>query len=328
MRFIALRIRLARRTLCVAALSIVVAVPVFAADTAAGLYLQTIEAYPAPRLQNVKGREYKFLIDPAKIPTRIDDAFEDLWSQISTAARRRRFEITPRSKRPLQIQTSVNEYFDTADNLLWAKGYIVRVTGRDRQHGSSAATGITVKRIGNDVTQTLATPLAVTGGAENVKTEAEDNVGFGPGGTLRGYIEKGSSFTAMLDPTDVLTLGNFGKFVPELLSLGLSADTILIASKVFSDRIRPGTLTLPRTGAATISLQAWRAAPGGTPFLYEVSFGYGDVDFYNVADTHATAERFMTDVMRDELGKLGGPATWKWGGSKVRQLMNRPLPDN
>ena len=64
------------------------------------------------------------------------------------------------------------------------------------------------------------------------------------------------------------------------------------------------------------------------PYLYEVSFGYGDVDFYNAADTHTTGERFMTEVMREELGKLGSSETWKWGGSKVRRLMNRPLSKN
>ena len=62
MRFVALQPRLLIRVLCVAALSIASAAPVSAADTVAGLYLQTIEAYPAPRLQSVKGREYKFLI--------------------------------------------------------------------------------------------------------------------------------------------------------------------------------------------------------------------------------------------------------------------------
>ena len=298
-----------------------------AADTPKPLYLQTIEAYPVPRLQSVSGREYKFLIDPAKTQTPVDKTFEDLWGQVKAAAHRRGFEMTQRKGNPLKIETSTKEYFDTGDQLLWAKGYIVRVTDRNQQGAPSSAASITIKRIGEDVVQTLATPLAVAG-IRKVKTQAEENVGFGPGGTLRGYVEKGSSFNAVLDARDNLTLGDFGRYVPELLNLGLPADTVLVASKAFSYRIRPGKLELPGTGSSTISIEAWSAEAALLPYLYEVSFGYGDVDFYNAADTHTTGERFMTEVMREELGKLGGSETWKWGGSKVRRLMNRPLSKN
>lgn len=59
-------------------------------------------------------------------------------------------------------------------------------------------------------------PLTVVG-VDKSKTEAEENVGFGPDGALRGYIEKGSSFS--------VPLASLGKF-----TLGDSASTCLSCS--------------------------------------------------------------------------------------------------
>ncbi|HNU81992.1 MAG TPA: hypothetical protein PKO05_00985, partial [Thermoanaerobaculia bacterium] len=44
-----------------------------AADEAKPLYVQTIEKYRSPVLFDVGGREYKFLIDPAKVKGKTDD---------------------------------------------------------------------------------------------------------------------------------------------------------------------------------------------------------------------------------------------------------------
>ena len=46
-----------------------------AADEAKPLYVQTIQKYRAPVLDDVGGREYKFLIDPAKMKAKPEDAF-------------------------------------------------------------------------------------------------------------------------------------------------------------------------------------------------------------------------------------------------------------
>ena len=114
--------------------------------------------------------------------------------------------------------------------------------------------------------------------------------------------------------------------MPELLKLGVPAETELIANTAYSYRIKPGAVVLPGTEPCGVSMEAWSATEGGAPYLYDFSFGYGDVDFYNIAETHAAGEQFMIKVVKDELGGLASPDSGKWGGSKVRQMMKRPIP--
>lgn len=309
----------------IAALSIFANTSVVAAEPTTALYLKTIAAYPAPKLEDVGGREYKFLIDVAKTKPAMDEAFKDIWTQVKTAAAKHGFTVTEKTKDPLKIEMSTKEYFDTKDQALWSKGYIIRITTRFKDGKPNATVAVTVKSAHEDALRTLATPLAVVG-IEKVKTEAEENVGFDPGGELRGYVEKGSSFSVAVDSLGKFTLGDFGKYMPELLKLGLPADTALLGTKAFSYRIRPGEVVLPGTEPCGVSMEAWSATEGGAPYLYDFSFGYGDLDFYAIAETHTAGEQFMIKVIKEELSGLGGAASEKWGGSKVRKLMNRPIP--
>ena len=72
-----------------------------AADEAKPLYVQTIEKYPAPKLADVDGREYKVLFDPAKTKGTPEDAFKDLWSKVKAAAAKQGFAVTEKDKNPL-----------------------------------------------------------------------------------------------------------------------------------------------------------------------------------------------------------------------------------
>jgi len=296
-----------------------------AAEPSKALYLKTFETYPAPKLDDVSGREYKFLIDVTKTKPAMDEAFKDIWTQVKTAATKRGFTVTEKEKNPLKIEMSTKEYFDTKDQALWNKGYIIRITTRFKDGKPNATVAVTVKSVYEDALRTLAVPLAVVG-VEKVKTEAEENVGFAPGGELRGYVEKGSSFSVPVDTLGKFTLGDFGKYMPELLKLGLPADTVLLGNKAFSYRIKPGEVVLPGTEPCGVSMEAWSTTEGGAPYLYDFSFGYGDLDFYAIAETHSAGEQFMIKVVQGELSALGGPDGEKWGGSKVRKLMNRPVP--
>ncbi|KAF0167150.1 MAG: hypothetical protein FD157_312 [Rhodocyclaceae bacterium] len=289
------------------------------------VYQKTIEAYPAPKLDDVSGREYKFLIDVTKTKPNMDEAFKDIWTQVKTAAAKRGFAVTEKESNPLKIEMSTKEYFDTKDQALWSKGYIIRITTRFKDGKPNPDVSVAVKSVNEDVLRTLATPLAVVG-VKKVKTEAEENIGFGPGGVLGGYIEKGSSFSVPLDSLGKFTLGDFGKYVPELLQLGLPAGTALLGTKAFSYRVKPGAIVLPGTEPCGVSMEAWSASEGSAPYLYDFSFGYGDLDFYAVAATHAAGEQFMIKVVQGDLRGLGGADGEKWGGSKVRKLMNRPIP--
>jgi len=297
---------------------------VIAKDEPVPLYTRTIARYPSPRLADVEGREYKVLLDATKANADVAVAFKDFWSRIRTAAAKRGFTVTEKEKNPLAVELSTKEYFDTPDQALWAKGYLVRITNRWADGKPVANVSVTVKSIHDDAERVLATPLAVTGG-DKAKTEAEENVGFGPDGQLRGYVEKGSSFNVPLAALGSMTLGDFGKYLPELLKLGLPPSTPLVSTKAYAYRIRPGAVVLEGTEPCGVSMEAWARTAGGLPFLYDFSFGYGGLDFYAVDKVHASGERFMREVIQAELGALAAPDSGKWGGSKVRLMMNRAV---
>jgi hypothetical protein len=300
------------------------ATPLPAADSPKALYEKTVERYPAPALKDVGGREYKFLVDASKMKGTPEAAFKELWKRIKTAAARNGFTVTEKSKKAFKVDRFTKVYYDTSDQALWKRGYLVRVTTKAKGGTAGGSAALTVKAIQEDAAAALAVPLAVASGA-TAKTEAEDNVGIGPGGELRGYVEKGSTVTVPIDSLGKVTLGDLGRFLPELLKLGLSADTPLVGTRVVSYRVKPGTVALPEGIASGIALEAWATREGEAPSLYDFSFGYAGVDFYTSSATHAAGEEFFRKVCQGDLADLEMPRSGKWGGSKVRVLMNRPI---
>ena len=313
----------ALRTLLVATLVAAGTGIAFAADPTKPLYVRTIEKYPAPKLEDVSGREFKHLFDPAKTKPAADAGLKDLWIKVKAAAAKAGFEVTEKEKGAYKLDQSTKEYFDTPDQALWKQGYLIRLTTKYVAGVPDTSGKVTIKAIHEDPLKTLATPLKV----EGVKSESEcqDNVGFGPGGQLRGYVEKGSSFTIEVSALGGQTLADFGKYMPELLKLGLPAATKLVSTKAFSYRIRPGYVVLPGTEPCGVSMEAWCAKEGDKPYLFDFSFGYDDVEFYGNDKIHAAGEAFMEKVINGELKDLAAPNGEKWGGSKVRSLMNRPI---
>jgi hypothetical protein len=294
-----------------------------AADAPKPLYTQTIAKYPAPKLADVGGREYKFLIDPAKAKGTPEEAFKAIWTQVKAAAAKAGFTVTEKDKNPLKLEMSTKEYFDTPEQALWGKGYLVRITTKYKDGKPDETVSVTVKAIFDDAAKTVSTPLAVEG--LKAKTEAEGNVGPAPGGGLVEIIEKGSTFSVKPADLGAMTLGDLGKFMPELLKLGLPGATQLVGTKAWSYRVRPGAVVLPGTEPCGVSMEGWATKEGGAPYLYDFSYGFGDVDFYAVAATHAAGEQFLLKVVMGELSGLGMSDGAKWGGSKVRKLMNRPV---
>jgi hypothetical protein len=68
-----------------------------------------------------------------------------------------------------------------------------------------------------------------------------------------------------------------------------------------------------------------RRQGGGAPYLYDFSYGYSDLYFYDIAPVHEAGEKFLMKVLHGDLAAIAMPESEKWGGSKVRKLMNRPL---
>ena len=287
------------------------------------LYVRQTQAHPAPKLDDVAGREYKFLIDPAKTKASPAAAFKDIWTKLQAAAAKQGFTVTEKDKNPLKVEMTTKEYLDTADQALWKKGYLIRITTKYKAGMAEDKGKVTVKAIFENLDKTLAAPLTVVG--VQGESECQDNVGVAAGGTLKGYVEKGASFTVTLSDLGKMTLGDFGKYMPELLALGLPSDTRLVSNKAYSYRARPGFIVLPGTEPCGVSMEGWTTKEDGPIFLYDFSYGYEDLTLYENPETHQEGERFMTKVLFGELGGLALPDDGKWGGSKVRVFMNRPI---
>lgn len=296
---------------------------VTAGDDPAPLFKQKIAANPAPKLEEVSGREYKFLVDPAKAKGTPAEAFKAVWTQVKAAAAKEGFTVTEKEKAPLKAEMTTKEYLDTADQALWKRGYLIRITTKYKAGIADANGKVTVKAIHEDLAKTLAAPLEVVG--VKGEQECQDNVGPGPKGQLVGYIEKGASFSVPLDDLGSLTLGDFGKYMPELLKLGLPAQTRLVSSKAYSYRVRPGYVVLPGTEPCGVSMEGWAMKEDGPIFLYDFSYGYEDLTLYESPETHLQGERFLSKVLRGDLAGLALADDGKWGGSKVRVFMKRPI---
>jgi hypothetical protein len=182
---------------------------------------------------------------------------------------------------------------------------------------------VTVKAIFEDPAKTIATPLEVVG--VKGEPECQDNVGTGKGGQLVGYIEKGASFTVETDALGKMTLGDFAKYMPELLKLGLPAETQLISKKAYSYRMRPGFVDLPGTEPCGVSMEGWALKEDGPIQLYDFSYGYEDMTLYENPETHLQGELFLVKVLQGDLAGLALADGGTWGGSKVRVFMNRPI---
>jgi hypothetical protein len=298
--------------------------PASAGDPPKPLYVRMIEQYPAPALKVLSGREYKCLIDPASLPKDPKEAFDELWRRLEAASDKGGFKVTRsrKAKKPLKVEATIKEYLDTPGQELWRQGYLLRVTTKAKKGAGNRT--ITVKAIHDDVRRTLATPLTVVG--VDARTEAEGNVGIGRNGQLSEYVEKGTSWSVSAEQLGSLTLGDFGKFMPELLKLGLPPTTQLVSTKVYAFSTKAGELAFPGTGAAPVALEAWSRTPGGEIFLFDLAYRFKG-DYYANSASEKAAEQFMTGVLYGDLKTLTLPGSGRWGGSKVRALMNRPVAE-
>lgn len=276
------------------------------------------------KTESVDGYEYKFLVQPGAKVSTADQGFREVWNRVKASAARNGYAVTERKNDPLKIETSTKEYFDTRDQALWRAGYVLRITIRQEGRKPDALVNVTVKAIHEDASRTLATPLTVVG-VQKVSVGAEENIGFVPGGKLGGYVEKGASFSVPLESLGKFTLGDFGRHMPELLGLGLPADTALTGVKVFSWSVKPGAIALPGIKPSGVTMEAWSKAENGVPEIYDFSYGYKNGASTAAGQTRAAAEQFMVKVLQAGLAEGRGPEDDQWGGSKVRRLMNRPV---
>ncbi len=290
------------------------------AQSSDALYERDIRQYPVPILQSIGSREYKIVLDASQLQPVPKDGLAKLWAVLKTEAGIHSILML---ENPLKSSSSLKVYYDTPDLALRRKGYLIRVTTVEK-HGlpRKDKRTVTIKAIHPNAAIALATPLKIADRA--AKISAEENVGIGPSCSLQGAIAKETSFSIEADVLGSGTLADFGRFMPELLELGLPAETHLKAAKAYSINMRPGVLALEisqsNTIWAKISLESWSSEPDGPAFLYEVSFRSRTKDFYADGPLHARGEGIAQKLFCGALARITVPGD---AASKAQNLMSR-----
>ena len=272
----------------------------------------------------VEGREFKFLVDPAKVNPDMAKAFKEIWDKAKAVAARMGIQITEREKKPFALTPVVKTFFDTEDMKLWKAGYLIRVTTNYKKGYPSSEVRVMVKRINQPARTILAGKMAASKEAYRPKCSIEDNIGINADGSLYSYLEQGLSFREERSALGDMQLADFGKYAPFLLKLGLPATTRLVPHPAFGTRCRPGFISLPGLEKpVAVSMEAWARTEGGAPFVYDYSYGY-DGDFDKMTATHVAAEDFLQALYRELGPSIGFSNAADWGGSKVRVLLQQP----
>ena len=78
----------------------------------------------------VEGREFKFLVDPAKVNPDMAKAFKEIWDKAKAVAAKQGIQITEREKKPFALTPTVKTFYDTEDMQLWKAGYLIPHNGQ------------------------------------------------------------------------------------------------------------------------------------------------------------------------------------------------------
>ena len=272
----------------------------------------------------VEGREFKFLIDPAKTAPSMKEAFQDIYFQAKAVLEKNGLKVTEREKKIWKLRPTKKIFFDTENMELYKKGYLIRATGNYKKGHWDNNVKVAVKRINVPFQTIIDTKLISADGKQS--GIVEDNIGLGPKGTLLSYVEKTVVFEINRSVLGQMSLGDFAAYVPELKASGLKPDCKLIAYTAFGTRCRPGVIEIPGLERpAEISMEAWARTEGGKPFVYDFSFGYGGA-FTAMQATHEVVEKAMQALCSELNAKLGLPNAERYVGSKVRVFLNQALP--
>lgn len=271
----------------------------------------------------VEGREFKFLVDPARVKPDMQAAFKEIWDKAKAVAAKQGISITEREKKAFALSPVVKTFFDTEDMKLWKAGYLIRVTINYKKGYPSSEVRVMIKRINQPAKTILAGTMSAVKDVK-AKCSIEDNIGINADGTLYSYLEQGLSFRVGRAELGDMELADFGRFAPFLLKLGIPATAKLVAHPAFGTRCRPGFIALPGLDRpVAVSMEAWAHTEGGAPFVYDYSYGY-EGEFDKMATTHAAAEAFLSALYRDLGPSIGFADAARWGGSKVRVLLQEP----
>ncbi len=275
--------------------------------------------------RQIASREFKFLVDPKFFANGREAGFKMVWEKVKAAGAKNGFTLVD-GKKGLKEAASTKEYFDTPDFKLRKAGYVVRVSTKYAAGKPAYPFTLTVKEMAPDnLYRILGSKRAI---AKGYKFQAanEENISISANGSLNGYIE--SAWEVKLKPEEIgaRTLGDFGKLFPDLLTVGLPADTRLEPKTAFGYKVAPGILKLDGGVEVEIEMEGWAASWDGPVYLGEVSFSLDSPDYYAMPETHAAAERFLQFCLGRDGAELKLGNGERWAGSKVLFLLNLPNP--
>lgn len=289
------------------------------------LFEQNIVKWRA--LDVVRAREFKFLMKPELVdPANRMAGFKAIWEKVKAAAAKNGYECQDIAD--AKLSTGTKDFHDTPDFALYKRGFVLRITTKNDKDGKPQSPfEVTAKDIQQDNLYWLrVSPLEEAPGLKATKKDISENVSREPDGTLRGYMEKSVALRLTPEELPAKTLGDFGKYYPHLLKIGLPADTPLTRYRANDYNVKIGKISLPDGVECEVTLESWSREPDGKPLVNEFSFGFDGVDYYGKPKAHAEAERFLTQVLDRDCKELFLPNGAQWRGSKVRVLLNMPLP--
>lgn len=296
----------------------------FSSAFAAGLYSESLKEW-GDQATKVDGREYKFLVDPAKVDPDREKSFRQVWALTKEVFNQQGLQVKEKDKKnPFKPKRQDKIFYDTPNMDLWKKGYIIRATVKYEDGKPEPKMKTVVKRIN--------APFAVVNGAKLTRadgkniTELEDNVGVGYGGKLNSYVEKAISNKLTKEQYGDMTIGAFAKQFPVLSDIGLPADTKLVEYAGYGQRAKPGYVIIPGAPEPSeISMECWSEKEGAKPIVCDFTFGY-EGEFRMLTQAHKNGEKALTNIYNKLNDKIGLPNAEQYGGSKVRTRFHQPLP--
>ncbi|MGS0680652.1 hypothetical protein ACVBIL_05780 [Shewanella sp. 125m-7] len=266
-------------------------------------------------LEIVEAREMKFLIDPAKAGLTPQEGLQTIWNKVKAFAKKENIQLEEKTFDADGLTFSTKVYYDTPKGDLTKLGYVVRITTKYLE-GKPSSSALTVKFIDREKPE-----LVFTAMEDEEDASVEENVGPAANHLLDTYLEK--SVKVEVELTNLpKTLADFAQYVPQLETLGLDPSIPLEGVGAYSVRMKPGFMILPGLPfPAGISMEAWLPIEGGEhAFVYDFSFGYPTGDYYDMAETHITAEKFMQKMYAQMDSEIGLPKNSVWRGSKTTYL--------
>lgn len=296
----------------------------FSSALAEDLYARSSKEW-GDQAAKVDGREYKFLVDPAKIDPDREKSFRQVWALTKEVFNQQGLTVQEKDKKnPFKPKRQDKVFYDTPNMDLWKKGYIIRATVKYDDGKPEPKMKTVVKRINAPFDVVNSAPL--TRADNKNKTELEDNVGVGYGGKLNSYVEKAIQNKLTKAQYGKMTIGDFGKEFPVLLNIGLPPETQLIEYAGYGQRVKPGFVNIPGAPEPSeISMECWSEKEGAKPLVCDFTFGY-EGDFNSLTEAHKNGEKALLNIYNKLNDKIGLPNAEQYGGSKVRTRFHQPLP--